>query len=192
VEVLDLPVELALSHAHRPSGHSTPRAARRFPLHDNGEVTRIRVAAFDELDSRTAYLLWQLREQVFVVEQECPYLDLDGRDLEPGTRHLWAEEDGRPVAYLRVLEDTGDAEGTEGTRIGRVLVDGGRRGRGLAKRLMEAALDVVGGRPCRLDAQSYLVEWYRGLGFEPSGHEFVEDGIPHVPMRLAQSSRSRA
>jgi ElaA protein len=174
---------------------STPCAARRFPLHDNGEVTRIRVAAFDELDSRTAYLLWQLRERVFVVEQECPYLDLDGRDLEPGTRHLWAEEDGRPVAYLRVLEDDGDAEGTEdaeGLRIGRVLVDDGRRGRGLAKGLMEAALDVVGGRPCRLDAQSYLVEWYRDLGFEPCGEEFVEDGIPHVPMELAQSSRSRA
>jgi ElaA protein len=149
-------------------------------------VTRIHTAAFDELDPRTAYLLWQLRERVFVVEQECPYLDLDGRDLEPGTRHLWAEEDGRPVAYLRLLEDA------EGMRIGRVLVDVGHRGRGLAQQLMKAALDVVEGRPCRLDAQSYLVGWYRGLGFEPCGDEFVEDGIPHVPMRLAQSSRRRA
>lgn len=147
----------------------------------NGRVTRIRTASFDELDPRTAYLLWQLRERVFVVEQECAYLDLDGRDLEPATRHVWVDEGGLPVAYLRVLEDD------EGMRIGRVLVDQGSRGRGLAEELMKAALDVVDGRRCRLDAQSYLVGWYGRLGFEPCGEEFLEDGIPHVPMQLAQS-----
>jgi ElaA protein len=118
---------------------------------------------------------------VFVVEQECAYLDLDGRDLEPGTTHVWAEDDGRPVAYLRVLEDA------EELRIGRVLVDESHRGRGLAEQLMKAALGVVDGRSCRLDAQSYLVGWYRKLGFEPCGEEFLEDGIPHVPMRIAGS-----
>jgi ElaA protein len=142
-------------------------------------VTGIRTASFDQLDPRTAYLLWQLRERVFVVEQACAYLDLDGRDLEPGTRHVWAEEAGRPVAYLRVLEDPQEM------RIGRVLVDESHRGRGLAEQLMDTALDVVGGRPCRLDAQSYLVGWYTRHGFEPCGEEFLEDGIPHVPMRLA-------
>jgi ElaA protein len=142
-------------------------------------VTRVRTASFDQLSPRTAYQLWQLRERVFVVEQQCAYLDLDGRDLEPETRHVWAEADGRPVAYLRMLEETG------GVRIGRVLVDARHRGQGLAARLMRAALEVVEGRPCRLDAQSYLVEWYRKLGFEPCGEEFLEDGIPHVPMRLA-------
>ena len=85
---------------------------------------------------------------------------------------------------------TGHADGQEELRIGRVLVAEGHRGRGLAERLMKAALEVVDGRPCRLDAQSYLVDWYRRLGFEPSGEEFLEDGIPHVPMR--QSSRSLA
>ncbi len=170
-------VPLAFPHTHGcPPG----------TVDDNGAVTRIHTAAFDDLDPRTAYLLWQLRERVFVVEQECPYLDLDGRDLEPGTRHLWAAEHGRPVAYLRVLEDA------EGLRIGRVLVDAAHRGQRLAERLMSTALEVVGDRPCRLDAQSYLVEWYRRLGFEPCGEEFLEDGIPHVPMERAQSSRSRA
>jgi ElaA protein len=144
-------------------------------------VTGLRTASFDQLDPRTAYLLWQLRERVFVVEQECAYLDLDGRDLEPGTTHVWAEDDGRPVAYLRVLEDA------EELRIGRVLVDESHRGRGLAEQLMKAALGVVDGRSCRLDAQSYLVGWYRKLGFEPCGEEFLEDGIPHVPMRIAGS-----
>lgn len=174
-------------------------------------MTVIHTASFADLDARTGYLLWQLRQRVFVVEQKCFYLDLDGRDLEPETRHLWIEEDGLPVAYLRVLtervpdqptadESTGDESaagsvvghtgGQEGLRIGRVLVAEGHRGRGLAERLMKAALELVDGRPCRLDAQSYLVDWYCRLGFEPSGEEFLEDGIPHVPM--TQSSRSLA
>lgn len=140
-------------------------------------MSSIHLATFDEIGPRTGYLLWQLRERVFVVEQECAYLDLDGRDLEPDTRHVWVEDSGVPVAYLRVLQDP------EEMRIGRVVVDAAHRGRGLARRLMAAALDVVGPRPCRIDAQSYLVGWYAGLGFEPCGPEFLDDGIPHVPMR---------
>ena len=144
--------------------------------YDNVGVTRLRTAAFTELDARTAYLLWQLRESVFVVEQQCAYLDLDGRDLEPATRHLWLEDVG-PVAYLRLLEDD------DVVRIGRVLVAPSHRGQGLAEQLMAAALELVGDRPCLLDAQSYLARWYTHLGFEQSGAEFLEDGIPHVPMR---------
>lgn len=153
------------------------------------DVTVIRTATFAELDARTGYLLWQLRERVFVVEQQCPYLDLDGRDLEPGTRHVWVEEDGVPVAYLRVLDGPAsgdDAADEEGVRIGRVVVAEGHRGRSHAERLMRTALELVAGRPCRLDAQSYLVDWYRRLGFEPCGEEFLDDGIPHVPMRSAR------
>lgn len=147
----------------------------------------LRGAVFDDLDPRTAYLLWRLRAQVFVVEQACAYLDLDGRDLEPSTQHLWLEEGHEPVAYLRVLED-----GSGTARIGRVVVAAGHRGRGLARDLMEAALTAIAARPCRLDAQSYLVEWYQSLGFEACGEEFLEDGIPHVPMeRRGQSVRSR-
>ena len=144
----------------------------------------VRRARFDELDRRTSYLLWQLRESVFVVEQSCPYPELDGRDLEPGTTHVWVQDGGEPVAYLRVLDD-GDA-----ARIGRVLVAKTHRGRGLAEILMTTALDVVGQRPSRLDAQSYLARWYTRFGYEQTGAEFVEDGIPHVPMsRQALSGR---
>lgn len=140
-------------------------------------MTGLHVAAFDELDARTAYLLWQLRGAVFVVEQDCPYLDLDGRDLEPGTRHVWMGDD-RPVGYLRVLED-----GDGCARIGRVVVAQGHRGQRVAERLMQAGLEVVGDRPCVLDAQAYLAGWYARLGFEQTGPEFLDDGIPHVPMR---------
>jgi ElaA protein len=141
----------------------------------------LHVAGFDDLDPRTAYLLWQLRESVFVVEQSCPYPELDGRDLEPGTRHVWLERAGTPVAYLRVLDDSGQV------RIGRVLVAAPMRGGRLAERLMRAALDLTGDRPVVLDAQSYLVDWYTRFGFGPAGAEFLDDGIPHVPMRRAGS-----
>lgn len=137
----------------------------------------VSVAGFEELDPRTAYLLWQLRQDVFVVEQACPYPDLDGRDLDPGTRHLWVSAAGRPVAYLRMLD-----EGNR-WRIGRVLVAEEHRGRGVADALMRVALEVVGEAPSVLDAQSYLTGWYARFGYEASGPEFVEDGIPHVPMR---------
>jgi ElaA protein len=137
----------------------------------------VQVAAFAELDARTAYLLWQLRESVFVVEQQCPYPELDGRDLEAATVHVWVERAGRPVAYLRVL-DEGDAR-----RVGRVLVADGHRGAGLAAVLMERAHALSAGRPTVLDAQTYLAGWYARLGYEPTGPEFLDDGIPHVPMR---------
>ncbi len=137
----------------------------------------LRAAAFDELDARTAYTLWALRESVFVVEQACPYQELDGRDVEPGTRHVWAEDaDGTPTAYLRVLDEG------EHLRIGRVLVRPDHRGAGLSGDLMRAALDLVDGRTSRLAAQSPLAGWYAGFGYLRDGEDFVEDGIPHTPM----------
>jgi ElaA protein len=146
----------------------------------------VHVASFDELEPRTAYLLWQLRESVFVVEQACAYQELDGRDLEPGTAHLWVERDGRPVAYLRILS----AEAADGTvaRIGRVLVAAPARGQGLAETLMRRALEEIGDRASMLDAQSYLARWYTRFGYSVAGEEFLEDGIPHVPMRRATPS----
>ena len=141
------------------------------------ETYGVRVGAFDDIDPLTAYRLWQLRESVFVVEQACPYAELDGRDLEPGARHVWIADGSEPVAYLRVLDD-GDRD-----RIGRVLVAREHRGRGLAEALMAEALQLVGDRPSCLDAQTYLVHWYARLGYRPDGEEFVEDGIPHLPMQ---------
>jgi ElaA protein len=140
-------------------------------------TAEVRSAGFADLDPVTAYRLWALRSAVFVVEQDCPYLDLDGRDLEPLTLHLWMEEDGAPVATLRLLDD-GDT-----LRIGRVATAARARGRGLAARLMTAALEVAGERVVVLDAQSHLVDWYAAFGFAPSGPGFLDDGIPHTPMR---------
>ena len=139
----------------------------------------VHVSRFDELEPRVAYALWALRSRVFVVEQQAVYLDLDGRDTEPGTWHLWcAGADGVPVATLRVVEDGGEL------RVGRVATDEAHRGRGLAGLMMREVLGRWGSAPVVLDAQTYLERWYAGFGFVVTGPEFAdEDGIPHVPMR---------
>jgi len=138
----------------------------------------VRSASFAELSAETAYRIWQLRTAVFVVEQACAYQELDGRDLEPGTRHLWVPDGENVVAYLRVLVESDTV-----ARVGRVCVAAPGRSRGLARRLVLAAHAQLGQRVVVLDAQSYLAVWYEGLGYEVAGPEFVEDGIPHVPMR---------
>ena len=91
----------------------------------------LHVAAFDQLSAATLYGLLRLRMQVFIVEQRCPYQDLDGRDAEPATRHLWLTEDDDPVGYLRIVTEPDGAR-----RIGRVCVAPAARGKGLADRLM--------------------------------------------------------
>ncbi len=143
------------------------------------------VARLADLPPATLYALLRLRVDVFVVEQNCPYPELDGRDTEPGARHVWLTRgageqrvpDGAPVAYLRILDD-GDGV----ARIGRVCVAPAARGEGYGRQIMAAGLDLVGDRPCRLSAQSHLAGFYADLGFRADGPEFVEDGIPHVPM----------
>lgn len=133
--------------------------------------------AFAELDAATAYAVWRLRQDVFVVEQDCPYADLDGRDPEPGTQHVLLHEGDALIGYARVLDDG------EVWRIGRVVLARPARGRGLADVLLRAALESCPGRAVVLDAQSPLADWYASFGFTPDGPEFLEDGIPHVPMR---------
>lgn len=134
------------------------------------------------------YSLLRLRVEVFVVEQGCPYQDLDGHDLDRTTRHYWLAPYGAiedPQATLRLLEPT------EGRfRIGRVCAAQPARGRGGVRRLLEAALAEVGDAPCVLDAQTHLVGLYTEFGFVVAGSEFTEDGIAHVPMRR-EGSRVR-
>lgn len=133
-----------------------------------------------DISAADLYPVLCLRAEVFVVEQACAYLDPDGRDLEPGTTHLWlATTAGTVVSYVRVLTEPGG-----GHRIGRVVTDPAHRGQRLADRLIERALTFAE-RPVVLDAQSHLVAVYARHGFAPDGPEFLEDGILHTPMRLA-------
>ena len=155
-----------------PSGYNSGVAAPSVP-----SEPVLRRARFAELSPFELYGLCRLRVDVFVVEQECPYPELDGRDTEPGTVHLWFEEDGAGVATIRVLD-----EGA-GRAIGRVATAASARGRGLSARLMAEGIALCGDVPITLGAQSHLESWYERFGFRRSGPGYVEDGIPHVPMR---------
>jgi ElaA protein len=141
---------------------------------------------FDQLTARELYGLIQLRERVFVVEQDCVYLDCDGLDLE--ARHLYATRaEGDPldevVACARVL-----APGIAGQEpaIGRVVTAPELRGLQLGRELMERAISCClaahGETAIRVSAQSHLEAFYRSLGFLPTGKAYLEDGIPHLEM----------
>ena len=120
--------------------------------------------------------LLRLRIDVFVVEQDCPYHEIDGNDLAAGTEHWWIESGGTVAATIRLLARPDGA-----TRLGRVVTHPSHRGRGLAARLIRTAT-AEAARPIHIDAQAHLREWYEGLGFGVCGPPFVEDGIDHLPM----------
>jgi ElaA protein len=139
----------------------------------------VNMSTFAMLSASDLYRILKLRCDVFVVEQHCPYPELDGRDPEPGTLHLWADAaDGTVAAYLRVLtEPDGSA------RIGRVVTAAASRGRGLAGQLLAAALEHIGpARPAVLDAQTGATGLYARYGFMVTGPAYDDDGIEHVPM----------
>ncbi len=129
-----------------------------------------------DLTAAELHDLLKLRVDVFVVEQDCPYHEIDGRDLAGCTEHLWVSDDDGIAASVRILSDP------RGRRIGRVVTRSDRRGEGLAAQLIAAALDRYDQVTTVLDAQSHLQNFYQQFGYQVDGPEFVEDGIPHVPM----------
>jgi ElaA protein len=134
-----------------------------------------------DLDTATLYKLLKLRVQVFVVEQKCAYPELDGLDLLPETRHLWLDDEDEAISTLRLLEE--HADGVKSFRIGRLCTAPAARGHGYTTRLLRAALAETGSATVRLNAQTYLMEMYTKHGFAVDGEEYIEDGIPHIPMR---------
>jgi len=140
----------------------------------------LREARFAELSPATLYGILRLRVDVFVVEQACPYPELDGRDTEPATVHLWHEAaDGTVLSTIRVLENG------EHRAIGRVATAVAARGRGLSAQLIRRGIELCEGRTVDIGAQAYLEDWYARFGFVRSGPDYLEDGILHLPMRLA-------
>jgi ElaA protein len=140
-------------------------------------------ARFADLAPAELYELLRLRSDVFVVEQDCVFLDLDGRDPEPDAEHLWVSDEHGTAAVLRLLRE--DDAGT--WSIGRVAARADVRGTGVASHLFRAGLDrlvALGCRSVTIGAQAYLLDWYARFGFERAGQRYLEDGILHVPMRL--------
>ncbi|MND97362.1 putative acyltransferase [compost metagenome] len=138
----------------------------------------------EDLGKEQLYAILKLRTQVFVVEQNCPYQDIDGQDLEGDTCHLMGWQDGELVAYLRLLDP--ETQGGD-VVIGRVVVAPAARGQKLGHGLMEQALKQAEKRwpdlPVYLSAQAHLQEYYGAYGFKVAGEPFLEDNIPHIGMR---------
>ncbi|MBA3502662.1 MAG: GNAT family N-acetyltransferase [Deltaproteobacteria bacterium] len=137
--------------------------------------------SFGDLSALDLYTILALREQVFVVEQNCPYQDADG--VDPVSRHVWAEDAaGTIVAYLRIVP--AGAKFAE-VSIGRVITAPRARGTGLGKTLMKHGLALVGTVPVRIGAQAHLEKFYGDLGFVRTSEPYDEDGIPHIEMLRA-------
>jgi ElaA protein len=131
------------------------------------------------------YDIMSLRQEVFVVEQNCPYLDADGKD--PGSWHLMGRNAAdKLICYTRLLPNGLAYEGY--VSIGRVVSSPAVRGTGTGKILMQRSIEMCwhlfGNQPVKIGAQSYLVKFYESLGFRSTGEEYLEDGIPHTKMTL--------
>ncbi|MFK7931094.1 MAG: GNAT family N-acetyltransferase [Myxococcota bacterium] len=143
-------------------------------------------STLDEMTPRALYAAMALRQEVFVVEQNCVYLDADGGDLR--AHHLLGWHGERLVAYARVF---GPREGRP-IVIGRVVTSPRVRGTGLGRPLMRQAMErawqAYGPGQIHISAQAHLADYYGSLGFVVSGEGYDEDGIPHLPMDWRASS----
>jgi ElaA protein len=146
-------------------------------------MIHFRCKPFYELTAPQLYTIMALRQEVFVVEQNCPYIDADGKDLK-GWHIVGYDDDGKLVAYARLLPKGVSYESH--VSIGRVVVSASFRSKGTGRKLMKAAIDnleqLFPGDNIKISAQTYLRAFYESLGFVVSGDEYIEDGIPHFPM----------
>ncbi|EHM5901768.1 GNAT family N-acetyltransferase [Escherichia coli] len=136
-----------------------------------------------DLSVSQLYALLQLRCAVFVVEQNCPYQDIDGDDLEGENRHILGWHNGTLVAYARILKRDDELQPVV---IGRVIVSEALRGEKIGQQLMSKALESCTRRwpekPIYLGAQAHLQNFYGQFGFIPVTDIYEEDGIPHIGM----------
>lgn len=141
------------------------------------------IKSFQELSTYELYTYLQLRVDVFVVEQSCPYPEIDGYDMD--SYHLAYIENGELLSYARILPA---GIKYNGISIGRVIVNKKARGRGLAKQLMEQAISFSSEKwpngDIQLQAQTQLKHFYGTFGFKEISEVYNEDGIPHVDMLL--------
>lgn len=139
------------------------------------------VKKFDELKIDELYEILKVRVSVFVVEQKCPYQEIDDKDKN--AYHIYLVVDKEIKAYLRVLySNIGDKE----VFIGRVLSK--ERGKGYAKTILKEGIriskEILNASKIKIEAQVYVQKMYENLGFKPTSEEFLEDGIPHIEMEL--------
>lgn len=140
-----------------------------------------KIKKFNELNIEEIYKILALRNEIFIVEQECPYLDCDDKDLN--SYHLFLRENGEIVSYLRILEK---GVSYDEISIGRVAVKKSYRGKGISRKMMLKAIEFIENNlsenTIKIQAQAYLLDFYSSLGFKAVSDEYLEDNIPHIDM----------
>ena len=141
------------------------------------------IKTFDNLSNTEIYKILRLRSEVFVVEQECIYQDIDNKDKK--AVHIFLKEKNEIIAYSRVFKEK---EYFENPSIGRVVVANKRRMYGVGKKIMNISIDYIKknikAKSIEISAQKYLKKFYSNLGFIQQGEEYLEDNIPHLRMFL--------
>ena len=148
------------------------------------------IKPYSDLTLDELYELLQFRQEVFVVEQNCPYLDADG-EKDRASWHLWLTDlGGRMIAYCRVLPK--GLSYAEYIAIDRVISRLDQRGTGVGRQIMEEAIHWIEvtwpGQQVKISAQCYLDRFYQSLGFVATGENYLEDDIPHQAMILKRNS----
>ena len=142
---------------------------------------QINIKAFEELSLQELYQLLQLRSEVFVVEQDCVYQDIDGKDAK--ALHVLGSVNEEVVAYTRIFPP---GFYFEQAAIGRVVVNMKQRKNGLGHDILKASIEAIGEHynteTIKLSAQTYLTKFYESHGFRQTGEGYLEDGIPHIAM----------
>jgi len=145
------------------------------------------IKKFNQLKGEEIYKILALRNKVFILEQECAYLDCDDKDLK--SYHLFSEENGELIAYLRILEK---GVSYDEISIGRVVVKKSYRGKGIAREMVLKATSFIENNlkedTIKIQAQAYLLNFYSSLGFKAVSEEYLEDNIPHIDMLYKKQS----
>ena len=144
---------------------------------------KVEIKKFSELSVSELYELLKLRTEIFVVEQECIYQDMDGKDNK--AIHILGKEEDKIAAYTRIF-NSGDYY--DEPSIGRVVVRNSNRGENKGKEIMKESINYIKNnmqeKEIVLSAQKYLEKFYSDMGFKVEGEEYLEDGIPHQKMRF--------
>lgn len=140
------------------------------------------IKSFEELTTQELYKIIRARVEVFVIEQDTPYQDLDNYDQK--ALHIWAEQDGELLAYCRIFDK--GIKYSE-TSIGRALTTANARKKGLGKELISIAIENIEKlfktSEIRISAQDYLIKFYSDFGFIDTGKKYLEDNLPHTEMK---------
>ena len=139
------------------------------------------IKEWSELSTSEVENIFSLRSEVFVVEQDCVYQDIDGKDQK--AKHVLGKKENDIVAYARIFKP-GDY--FKEASFGRAVVKKTERGKGVGDELVKNCLENITEEEIKISAQSYLKGFYGKHGFKAEGNEYLEDGIPHTAMFIRQ------